>query len=78
MEAPTIIHLQPGEELVGVLVLSHIHGLPVVVLEGIPELLRPVARAAAEEEVREHGLQANDADTCGWLASESAEPYTPD
>ena len=32
-----LAYLQPCEELVGVLVLAHIGGLPVVVLEGHPE-----------------------------------------
>ena len=46
-------HLEPCEELIGVLVLAHIGGLPVVVLEGHPEAPRHKERPVAQCQVPE-------------------------
>lgn len=55
------MHLQPREELVGVLVLVHVDGLAVVVLERLPEAAGVEAGGAAQSQVCEDDLAASGA-----------------
>ena len=50
------LDLEAGEELVGVLVLAHVDGLAVIVLECLPEAARPVEMLMAERQVDEDCL----------------------
>lgn len=52
------VHLQPGEELVRVLVLAHVQRFSVVVFEGPPEGRRPVAVAITQRQVGKRGLHS--------------------
>ena len=51
--------LEAGEELIGVLVLAHVDGLAVIVLERPPEPRRPVKLQVAQRQVGKHGLRCD-------------------
>ena len=52
-------HLEPREELIGVLVLAHIGGFPVVVLERLPEALGHKVWPVAQRQVAKGSLTAH-------------------
>lgn len=46
------MHLQPGEELLSILVLTHIDGLTIIILEGMPDACWLVRLLAAQCQMR--------------------------